>query len=320
MKTTAHLVPVLFLSLTLAGNASALPLAPQSVGSLGDSVTAGSLAKYRRDSAESWLEFVKNSSSNVPTSFPELTWATGTDPSIGSLLQRLASIFQILAPPSANFAIPGAEASNVKAVQMPNLKAWSQKTLGKNYPDLVTLFIGGNDLCAETPDGMTPVAQYESTMRSILTELLKEGESTRVQMVPIPKVFNRIQQQYGDMLIVGSGATSPDGKDATCQDFWDLYENVSDGCPTVMHRGRDAKWIKTVGDRLDAYNQVMASLTSEYSAAYPSWDGSPRLALASSVLDMAIEPDQLSVDCFHPSAIGQARFAEVIWADSPYGN
>ena len=82
LKTIAQLSSVLILSLAFTHAASALPQAPQSVGALGDSVTAGSLARYRRDSAESWMEFVKASSSSTPTSFPELTWATGSEPKV----------------------------------------------------------------------------------------------------------------------------------------------------------------------------------------------------------------------------------------------
>src|SRR4051794_2916234 len=81
---------------------------PQSMGAVGDSITAASIAKYSRDSAASWLEFVEDTNAGKPLRFPFLSWSTGSDPRVGSLVLRLMDLFQLFAPPVGNFAVPGA--------------------------------------------------------------------------------------------------------------------------------------------------------------------------------------------------------------------
>lgn len=312
-----HFAVLVAFSMAVGGIAHAFPnLPPKSMGAVGDSVTAGTLAGFSRDSAESWTAFVKSTNTGGPIHFPALSWATGSDAASGSFLLRLIDFFHILTPPTANFAVPGAEVEAVRTLQLPKLSAWSQANLLQKYPELLTVFIGGNDVCAPNLSQMTEIAAFEASLRGLLEDVLLTSPTTRILLVPTPKGFNSFQKNFAALPIVGSGSTNPGGKDVTCQDFWDLYEKVGTGCPTVLHRGRDAPWIQAVDDRIAAFDEIMSNLTLELATQFHMLDGRARITLAHSAEQIEVRAEELSVDCFHPNALGQAKLAAAVWQDA----
>ena len=148
----------------LAGPAQATKV-PRVMAALGDSITRG----------------FNTSGPGCPTGpsldCPQNSWATGTNPAVDSVRERLDAISP--QPLTAyNDAVSGARAVN--------LLSQAQMAAGQN-PDFVLIEIGANDACASTP---TATATFKEQVRSALQVLVSANKQVYIQLMSIPDINN----------------------------------------------------------------------------------------------------------------------------------
>jgi len=233
---------------------------PGSIAALGDSITRGfNACEPMRDC-------------------PETSWATGTDPRVRSLAQRM------LKNPkrsSWNFAKTGATVADLPGQVMAAVA---------ERPQLVIVLIGANDACRDSTDLMTPVSEFRAEFTTALKRLRDALPRTQVYVPSIPDLkrlwslgrHNPAAKQVWKLGICGSMLSKPD----------DL--------------GKAAKKRRQhVYDRVAAYNTVLRRVCHEDPLC--RYDGGE-------VFDYRFAVKHLSrLDFFHPSRTGQARLADVAY-------
>src|SRR4051795_6370311 len=101
---------------------------------------------------------------------PKNSWATGTNPQVDSVRERLDAISP--QPLTAyNDAVSGARAINLLS---------QAQTAAAQDPDLVLIEIGANDACATNP-GPTPTATFREQVRSALQVLVSANKQVYIQ-------------------------------------------------------------------------------------------------------------------------------------------
>ncbi|GGU57250.1 lipoprotein [Streptomyces albospinus] len=232
--------------------------APHSIAALGDSITVGFDA------------------CTVLSDCPEVSWATGTDPRVGSLARRL-----VKANPAAhswNYARTGALMSDLPE-QITEAAA--------RRPELVTVLIGANDACRSDVRAMTPQAAFRADFERSMKTLRRTLPHTQVYVAAVPDLLrlwsegrkNPLGKQVWKLGICGSMLRDPD----------DLTKPAQD------RRVR-------VRERVMAYNEALAEVCAK--DALCRFDRS--------VFDYRFTERQLSTwDWFHPGARGQQQLAEL---------
>ncbi|MBB1244183.1 SGNH/GDSL hydrolase family protein, partial [Streptomyces durbertensis] len=129
---------------------------PGSVAALGDSITTGF------------------DSCKLLADCPEVSWSTGTDPTVDSLARRL------LSDPTGrafNHAVSGAVVADLPGQAA---KAVVDK------PELVTVLIGANDACTDEPATMTSTASFRRDLTRAVGTLRSELPDTQLFVASIP--------------------------------------------------------------------------------------------------------------------------------------
>jgi len=305
----SRLKGVLFLALFSTSIPSAradFPL-PQSIGALGDSGTAGVLAGLERSKMWNPLYHAKIGLSFLPMlwsggkvsalTWGQLSWSTGLDRSgrVNSLAMRLKQYSPGLK--SINVALPSVKTPELYSRELPELRAWSQHELHQNWPDLVTLFIGANDICADSLAEMTSVDEYTRTMRAILQEIFQESPRTRVILLPLPR-FDLFYENNRNAWAVGYLGGPWVGK---CGDIW----KIAPMCKTLTQLlPSDAAAKKIILSRIQSFNEVLADLAQQWG---------DRVLFVDEIQSLQIKPEHLSIDCFHPNYRLHGQVAEMVW-------
>jgi lysophospholipase L1-like esterase len=278
------------------------------MGALGDSITAGMLANYRRQSIMyPWntLRLVWDALSILATPAGkervekrELSWSTGFDPkervfSHGARLARLSGLSRIKA---YNSAVSGETSLDVVNTQLPELGEWSRMELGQAYPDYVTLLIGPNDICAKTVEEMVPVDDYYWNIVRVVDEVLSKSPKSRILLSSIPDV-EKLRNIAKDAHL-HSGMK--------CSRLW----STAHVCPTLTSLS-DPAGRALVKQRVDQYNEALKDVARSRSAYYGD-----RVRYGWHTFETDYNPNDLSIDCFHPNPSGQEKLAESTWADS----
>ncbi|WP_043264208.1 SGNH/GDSL hydrolase family protein [Streptomyces sp. CT34] len=231
---------------------------PHSIAALGDSITVGFDA------------------CTVLSDCPEVSWATGTDPRVGSLARRLVRTNP--AAHSWNYARTGALMSDLPE-QISEAAA--------RRPELVTVLIGANDACRSDVRAMTSQAAFRAGFERSLKTLRRTLPHTQVYVAAVPDLLrlwaegrrNPLGKQVWKLGICGSMLRDPD----------DLTKPAQD------RRNR-------VRERVMAYNEALAEVCAK--DALCRFDRS--------VFDYPFTERQLSTwDWFHPGARGQQQLAEL---------
>jgi lysophospholipase L1-like esterase len=293
-RTGAALIALLISFALLAGPASATK-PPRVMAALGDSITRA----------------YNTTGNGCPTGpgldCPRNSWATGTNPQVDSVRERLDAISP--QPLTAyNDAVSGARAVN--------LLSQAQVAAGQD-PDFVLIQIGANDACAPTP---TPTAAFRSQVRSALETLVDANRQVYIQLMSIPDI-NQLRTIF----------TNPPDQNALTR--WSLF-NVCQGllanplstAPADEER-RDAFRAQVI-----AYNDALAEVCAEFKRCI--WDDNAVFSSTFTTADVAtvvntggldIPPFNLvpvfgpgnansTADYFHPSISGQAQLAEAAWS------
>jgi lysophospholipase L1-like esterase len=134
---------------------------PNSIAVIGDSISAGT------------------GTTGLPASEqPQNSWATGTNNN--SLYQRILAINPGISGKNQNVASNGEDMTD--ALAMAN-------RINLNT-ELITIQLGGNDLCKSNVSQMTPVEQYRSEFLAALSAIKSRNPNALVQVQSVPDIFN----------------------------------------------------------------------------------------------------------------------------------
>jgi lysophospholipase L1-like esterase len=238
---------------------------------------------------------------------PKNSWATGTNPLVNSVRERLDAISP--GPLVAyNDAVSGARAVN--------LLSQAEVAAGQD-PDFVLIEIGANDACAATP---TPTATFRSQVRAALETLVAANPKVYVQLMSIPDI-NQLRTIF----------TEPPDQNALTR--WALF-NVCQGllANPLSTAPADEERRTAFRAQVIAYNDALAEVCAEFKRC--RWDDYAVFNSGFTTADVAtvvntggldVPPfNQIPVfgpgnpnstaDYFHPSIAGQARLAEAAWS------
>ncbi|MCI9857116.1 GDSL-type esterase/lipase family protein [Microbacterium proteolyticum] len=264
----------------LAGLLTAAPsqaAGTQSLLALGDSITRGNAScGYARDC--------------VPNN-----WATGTNTAVNSIAARLRASDPSTTVTTDNYAKSGLLITGVAARIDAAIAAGVD-------PDIVTLLIGGNDLC--NPDNgvkddtytMTTVPGFTSAATGIMNKIAAAWPQATVLVASVPNVaseWNNVKSTDGAAIWASRGF-----------------------CRTT--RGVDANGNQLTGTAYTNSVAAAAARATDYNSALASacaaaandcvWDGG-----AVSRMPIPLSDLNTDVDYFHPNATGQAKIAATTW-------
>lgn len=231
---------------------------PDSVAAVGDSITRGFDA------------------CSLLSDCPRVSWATGTDPAIPSLAQRL------LGDPEGrawNLARSGAIMA-----ELPDQMARA----ARHRPELVTVLIGANDACADSADGMTPVTEFRADFVRAMRTLRAKLPEVQVFVASVPNL-KRLWSVGREHPIA-----SRVWRLGICRSM--LSDPHSLAPAAVERRQR-------VHDRVRAYNSVLRQVCARDDRC--RYDGGAVHAYRFTTEELS------SWDWFHPSKLGQRRLAEI---------
>lgn len=216
-----------------------------------------------------------------PGACPDSSWVQGTDPAVNSIASRLHAQSGTQ-PTVINQARDGGDMADAVA----GIGAVAAKK-----PDLVTILVGANDVCAPNASEMTSVDDFRTGLSTVLSELDAGAPDAAALVMSLPDLNQ----------VWSLGKDNPRAL-ALWSDFWgcrNLLRNPNSTDPQV-EQSREA-----VADRAVEFNNVIADVC----AAAPNCisDGGALYAHEFTVEQVS------SIDFFHPSAAGQQAIAEIAW-------
>jgi len=259
----------------LAGTAQATKV-PRVMAALGDSITRG----------------FNTSGPGCPTGpsldCPQNSWATGTNPTVDSVRERLDAISP--QPLTAyNDAVSGARAVNLLG---------QAETAAAQNPDFVLIEIGANDACALPSP--TPTATFREQVRSALQVLVSGNKQVYIQLMSIPDI-NNLRTIF----------TEPPDPNAIGR--WQAFQ-VCQGLlanPLSTEPADEARR-EAFRDQVIAYNAALAEVCAEFKRCI--WDDEAVFDSSFTTEDVATVANTPTADYFHPSVAGQAKLAEAAWS------
>ncbi len=281
---------------------------PASMGALGDSMTAGALAMFRRqDFVLPWTELMVAlralayglTSDLDKVESRKLSWASGYDTyrRVESHSYRLTQIAHLKKQiPTFNAAVSGAESRDVLNNQLDRMSAWSLKTVNKTYPDYVTLMIGPNDVCADSAAQMVDTPTYHANISRIVDDILVRSPGSKVVVGSLPNIEALRSVAKDARLYWG----------VSCEKLWQTVTL----CPTLTTENdpyERARVAARVSDFNNALKDIVESRREEFG---------DRIRFAAKTYQIAFTANHLSIDCFHPNPEGQALLADATWEAS----
>lgn len=212
----------------------------------------------------------------------KVSWITGTDPTVDSIASRTR------AATGAPVTVHNDARSGVSVDDLPR-----QVDLAiAQQPDLVTVLIGGNDVCRPKVADMTSAAHYGDVVDTQLTRLSAALPGTRILVASVPDVTN---------------LRPVAGANPTARFLW----STLGGCATVLGDPRSDSAttqdrLATVRDRIDAYDGALATTCATLSRC--TWDGGALHRYQPTIAQLS------PLDYFHPSVAGLRELAALEWA------
>lgn len=230
---------------------------------------------------------------------PRNNWSTGTNATVDTFASRLRAKNPGTTVTTANFAQTGSLVAGVSARIDAAVAAGVR-------PDVVTLLIGGNDLCAAknpvAADGytMTTAAAFSTGASAALTKIRSTWPSAKIVLASMPNVASEWAIVKGG---VGSLVWASGNLCRTTRGV-----SATGGRLSTTAAAASATAAKT---RTTQYN---TALQNACTAAGPlcDWDGG---ALTATPATKALIG---TTDYFHPSIAGQAKIAAVQWDASNF--
>ena len=288
------LTPVL-ISLALLAEPASATKPPAVMAALGDSITRA----FNSDGP------------GCPTGpaldCPMNSWATGTNPLVDSVRERLDAAFPgtIVAH---NDAVSGARAVNLLG---------QAQVAASQDPDFVLIEIGANDACALPP---TPTATFRSEVKAAFEVLVEGNSKLYIQLMSIPDV-NKLLTLF----------TNPPDQNALTR--WSLF-SVCQGllANPLSTEQADEERRAAFREQVIADNEALAEVCGEFKRC--RWDDYAVFNSSFTTADVAtvVNTSGLNIppfnaipifgpgnanstaDYFHPSLQGQARLADGAWS------
>ncbi len=255
--------------------------APRTLAAVGDSITQASGAT--RD-GEGFLDVLPGATR------PARSWSTGTASGLDSVLQRLRALE------------PDADGDNVSEEGRRMRHALEQVQRTSPSTDLITIQLGGNDLCRPTVAEMTSPDVFETQLREALAFVAAERPAALVQLSSVPDVYRLWEVLRDDPTAVAFwNGTGPFPPVVPCQS---LLADARSDAPGDQAR-RDA-----VRERSQAYNARAAQVCAEFVRC--RFDDEAVWTFTNDPARFAAEHIS-AVDFFHPSFAGQRELAAVAW-------
>jgi lysophospholipase L1-like esterase len=297
------------------------------MASLGDSITSGVFANFRReDAVHPWAQarffkqladYVISGRNPLIIERKPLSWSTGLDTfrRVKSHARRIvqlhkqrrkeekdlevdALLFKKYVK-AKNFALTGSQVEDVMRDQLPELLEWSEKKLGQAAPDYVTLLIGANDLCSNRADEITSTSNYIEDLAYVVDTILTRSPNTRILVSSLPQVQN-VRKTLADEKLTG-------GKVArTCADLWKMTK-ICKRLTLEDDPQKNEELALQVKEYFEATQQMVEQRREMYG---------DRIRFSTALSETPIQPNDVSMDCFHPGPQGQNRLADMTWQAS----
>ena len=233
---------------------------PSAMAAIGDSITAGVGAAP---------EGFDTSAAHV--------WATGdADDSVDSHYERLVAGNSAIRGQNHNFAVSGAVMADGPD------QARQAVATGASY---VTIFLGSNDVCAGSIDGMTPAAEFERDLRVTL-EILSGGlPQARFFVISIPDIHH-LWETFGD--------------DPIATRVWD----AAGTCGVMLDPSNTDAERQAARERNMELNEALDRVCATVDRC--RYD-------QGAVFDHDFGEDLVAIDYFHPSHRGHEVLADLTW-------
>lgn len=265
MRLRALLVAVAVAVVAGSPTASAAPPLPSSIAAIGDSIT-------RATDVCCWYG-----------DHPAQSWSTG-----GGLFDGIRSHYERIL--SANPSVYGHNYNDARAGAKMRDASGQAATAVTQAARYVTILMGGNDVCTDSPSTMTSVSDFETQFTTTMDELatgLPAG--SHVFVSSIPNIYQLWQVLH----------TNP-----TAELVW----TVAGICQSMLSPFNTEQDRQAVLAREEAFNQVLADVCSRYT--FCRFDNDATFDFQFTTGDVS------TLDYFHPSLAGQAALASITWQHS----
>ena len=266
VRTTSSLAAALLVTavLTVAPPASAAT-APTVLASTGDSITRA----------------FDVSSSTAFKDAPPLSWSTGTDSRVTSVLAHLGGTTKVTPYNDA--------ATGKKMIDLDG----QLRSAAAQGADGVTVLMGANDLCTSSASTMTAASTFRSQFQTALSDFFAARPGATVAVSSIPNIYN-----LWSVLHTSSSARFT----------WAVLGE----CRSMLASSNTEAQRQLVVAREALDNQALADVCATFASQGCHWDG-----LA--VYNTRFSASQIStVDYFHPNIAGQNTLASVAWSSGPW--
>jgi lysophospholipase L1-like esterase len=175
----------------------------------------------------------------------------------------------------------------------------------KNQSDYVPILMGQNDVCGDDPSEIPTDEEFEANFRAGFDTLaLGLPPGATVYVLGIVDIY-RLWQIGDELEALGV---------IDCEDAWDLLGDKAP-CGTMLDPDNSEEDRQATRSRILAFNAILEELVAEYGASDPQhyWQ------FSDTSFTTDFDEDHVSeIDCFHPSAEGQALIAEETWVTGPF--
>ena len=258
----------------------------------------------------------------------ETVWSTGynSGDSVNSFNERFEGIAaadyyenNASRDPLFNHAVSGSEMVDFSTQAQDIVAASAQAPSGT--AEMITVFLGNNDVCAASMNAMTDPGQFEAHYRAGL-DVLASSDATRnaqIHVSGIPAIYWLWNAKRGVFwCVVFVWPFVP------CEN---LLDNPADDCENSTSRedpdnlylgdGANCRRRKELHAIIrDTYNPILRDVLAEYRTS-----GQLPNARYVDIYDVRFESAHVNDgDCFHPSTAGHALLAETEWCRTHWGN
>jgi len=218
-----------------------------------------------------------------------------------------------------NHAVSGEEMFDFAAQTQSVISASAQTPSGT--AEMVTVFLGNNDVCAPSMGEMTDPGMFEAYYRAGL-DVLASSNATRnaqIHVSGLPAIYwlwNAKQDEFWCRVFVWPFVP--------CEN---LLDNAADDCESSTSRedpdniypsdGSNCRRRKDLHRIIrDTYNPILRDVLDEYRSS-----GQLPNARYTDIYDVRFNSGHVNGgDCFHPSTDGHALLAETEWCRTHWGN
>jgi len=170
----------------------------------------------------------------------------------------------------------------------------------------VTVFMGSNDICKNHAYEIPTDAEFEANFRAGM-ETLKKGlpHGATVYVLAIPNIRH----------LYDVGMEKADLGIMDCPAHWSNRLPDHYPCVTMLGSGNTEADRQYTLSRIIAFNNILEEVTSEYQRN--DWHHYYFFSDVTFTYQFP-ESDVSNLDCFHPSAQGQANVARITWISGPF--